>query len=39
VERRTLLRISSRNGEYPEEVLTPEEVQIIGRPVWFARRL
>jgi len=39
VERRTLLRISSRNAEYPEEVLTPEEVQIIGRPVWFARRL
>ena len=39
VERRTLLRISSRNDEYPEEVLTPDEVQIIGRPVWFARRL
>ena len=39
IERRTLLRISSRNDEYPEEVLPPDEVQIIGRPVWFARRL
>lgn len=32
-------RIFSSNGRYSERVADPEEVQIMGRPVWYARRL
>ncbi len=39
VERRTLLRISSANPDFGPETLAPDEIQILGRPVWFARRL
>jgi hypothetical protein len=33
------LRIFSTNGKYRETVASGDEVQIMGRPVWFARRL
>jgi len=39
VDRRTKLRISSSNPEFPPEECDPNEVDIMGRPVWFARRL
>lgn len=32
-------RIFSSNGRYSERIADPEEVQIMGRPVWYARRL
>jgi len=39
VERRTKLRVSSSNPEFGPEDFDPNEVHIMGRPVWFARRL
>lgn len=39
VEKRTKLRISSSNPEFGPEDFDPNEVAIMGRPVWFARRL
>jgi phage repressor protein C with HTH and peptisase S24 domain len=39
VEKRSKLRISSTNPEFGPEDFDPEEVTIMGRPVWFARRL
>ena len=39
VEKRTKLRISSSNPEFGPEDFDPEDVSIMGRPVWFARRL
>jgi phage repressor protein C with HTH and peptisase S24 domain len=33
------LRIFSSNQKYRDEQLDPEQVEILGRPVWFARRL
>jgi len=39
VEKRTKLRISSSNAEFGPEDFDPDEVTIMGRPVWFARRL
>lgn len=39
VAKRTKLRISSSNPEFEPEEFDPEEVAIMGRPVWFARRL
>lgn len=39
VERRTMLRVSSANHEFAPETLAPDEITILGRPVWFARRL
>jgi phage repressor protein C with HTH and peptisase S24 domain len=39
IERRTLLRVSSANHEFAPETLAPDEITILGRPVWFARRL
>jgi len=31
------LRVFSTNTEYSDEVFTADEVQVIGRPVWFGR--
>jgi len=39
VERRTLLRVSSANLEFAPETVGPDDITILGRPVWFARRL
>jgi len=39
VEKRTKLRISSSNPEFGPEDFDPNEVKIMGRPVWCARRL
>lgn len=39
VEKRSKLRISSSNPDFGPEDYDPDEVHIIGRPVWFARRL
>jgi phage repressor protein C with HTH and peptisase S24 domain len=39
VEKRSKLRIASANKEYEPELYEPDEVTIMGRPVWFARRL
>lgn len=39
IEKRSKLRVSSSNPEFGPEDFDPEEVQIMGRPVWFARRL
>ncbi len=39
VDRRTKLRISSANPDFPPEECDPSEVTIMGRPVWYARRL
>ena len=33
------LRIFSSNGAYSPDEAAPDEVQIMGRPVWFARRI
>jgi phage repressor protein C with HTH and peptisase S24 domain len=33
------LRIFSNNPAYSDDEAEPDEVQIMGRPVWFARRL
>ena len=39
VDKRSKFRISSSNTEFPAEEFLPEEITILGRPVWFARRL
>lgn len=39
IERRTLLRVSSSNPDFAPETVAPDDVTILGRPVWFARRL
>ena len=39
VAKRTKWRVSSANAEYAPEDFDPEEIAIMGRPVWFARRL
>ena len=39
IERRSKLRLSSSNPEFGYEDFDPDEVKILGRPVWFARRL
>ena len=39
IERRTLLRVSSANPEFAPETVGPDDITILGRPVWFARRL
>lgn len=39
VDKRTKLRVSSSNPEFGPEDFDPNEVTIMGRPVWFARRL
>jgi len=39
IERRTLLRVSSANPEFAPETVAPDDITILGRPVWFARRL
>lgn len=39
IEKRTKFRVSSSNPEFPPEEFLPEEIEIMGRPVWFARRL
>lgn len=39
VEKRSKLRVSSANPDFEPEDFEPEEVTIMGRPVWFARRL
>lgn len=39
VEKRTKLRVSSSNTEFGSEDYDPDEIRIMGRPVWFARRL
>ena len=33
------LRIFATNGKYRERIADPDEIRIMGRPVWFARRL
>lgn len=33
------LRIFATNGKYSERIADPDEVEIMGRPVWVARRL
>lgn len=33
------LRIFSNNGAYSDDEADPDEVSIMGRPVWFARRI
>lgn len=38
-EKRTKYLLSSENPKYKGEIWDPAEVQILGRPVWFARRL
>lgn len=38
-EKRTKLRLTSTNPEFGPEDWDPEDVEIIGRPVWCARRL
>lgn len=39
VEKRTKYRISSTNPEFEPELWDPDEITIIGRPVWYGRRL
>lgn len=39
VERRTLMRVSSANHDFAPETVAPDDITILGRPVWFARRL
>ncbi len=39
IERRTLLRVSSANPEFAPETVAPDDITILGRPVWLARRL
>lgn len=39
VEKRTKLRVASSNPEFGPEDFDPNEITIMGRPVWFARRL
>lgn len=39
VKRTGKYRIFSKNPDYSSEEASPAEVQIMGRPVWFARRL
>lgn len=33
------LRVFATNGKYQERIVDPTDIQIMGRPVWFARRL
>lgn len=39
VSRRSRLRVFSSNPLYSPQEYEPDDVQIMGRPVWFARRL
>ena len=39
IDQNKRLRVSSSNPDFPPEELDPGEVSILGRPVWFARRL
>lgn len=39
IEKRTKLRVSSSNPDFGPEDYEPDEIHIMGRPVWFARRL
>lgn len=39
IRRSGKLRIFSNNSAYSDDEAEPEEVQIMGRPVWFARAL
>lgn len=39
IEKRTKWRISSANPDFSPEDFAPEDIKIMGRPVWFARRL
>jgi phage repressor protein C with HTH and peptisase S24 domain len=39
IEKRTKLRVSSSNLDFAPEDFDPADVTILGRPVWFARRL
>lgn len=38
-QKRGFYRVFSANGRYTAAELSAEEIQIMGRPVWFARRL
>lgn len=39
VDKRSKFRVSSSNPDFPAEEFAPEDITILGRPVWFARRL
>lgn len=39
IEKRTKWRISSTNPDFSPEDFDPNDITIMGRPVWFARRL
>ncbi len=39
IEKRSRLRISSANPDFGPEDFEPEEITILGRPIWLGRRL
>jgi phage repressor protein C with HTH and peptisase S24 domain len=39
VEKRTRLRVSSSNPDFGPEDFEPDEITILGRPIWLGRRL